>query len=214
MANISQQLADTRHDYAQASLGIEEVGDNPISFFKKWIEEANAAAVLEVNAMTLCTVSNNRPHARIVLLKGIEAENLLFYTNYESHKAEQMADNNHIALVFFWKELERQVRVEGTVSKVSAKQSSEYFDSRPLASRIGALASPQSKVIKDRNVLETAVEKLQLLPEMYIKRPENWGGYEVNPTQIEFWQGRRSRLHDRIIFSKEHKIWTKQRLAP
>lgn len=214
MTTLSQQLADTRQDYAQASLGIADVGIDPIAFFERWIAEAKAANVLEVNAMTLCTISQNQPHARIVLLKGIENGQFIFYTNYDSHKAIQIGEHQQVALVFFWKELERQVRIEGIASKVPRSMSEQYFNSRPLASRIGALASPQSSVIASRDVLEAAVQRLCSLPLDQIKLPSNWGGYQVAPSLVEFWQGRTSRLHDRIIFTKQNNNWTKQRLAP
>lgn len=209
-------IADIRTDYQQAALDETTTGNNPIEFFQQWFDEAQNAHATEVNAMTLATVDeNNCPHARIVLLKGIDEHGFLFYTNYESDKGKQMQAHPHVALVFFWKELERQVRIEGKVTQLSATESNQYFSSRPKGSQIGAWASPQSKVIADRAVIEQAEQEYQRkFADSLIPRPPHWGGYRVAPESIEFWQGRSSRLHDRILFSLKDGVWQKNRLAP
>lgn len=169
--------------------------------------------------MTVCTADKEgRPHARMALLKGLEPDGLVFFTNYNSRKGLDLSENNQIALLFFWKELERQVRVEGIAEKIDVTASDEYFHSRPRASQIGAIASPQSEEIADRNVIEEQVKNLEAQYEnQIIPRPDNWGGYRVKPIRMEFWQGRASRLHDRIVFEREHlntSAWRKFRLAP
>ncbi len=212
-----QQIADIRKDYRLQTLGEHDVADNPIAQFSKWWDEATASDITEINAMTLATVSpEGKPEARIVLLKGFDEKGFIFFTNYDSAKGKEMAANPYAALVFFWKELERQVRVEGKVEKVSAEESDAYFNSRPIGSRVGAWASPQSQVIKSRTEIE---EKWKINQEKFsgskIPRPSFWGGYRVKPTSIEFWQGRSSRLHDRLRYRQnEAKNWLLERLAP
>jgi pyridoxamine 5'-phosphate oxidase len=205
MTNISAHIAKIRADYQMATLNETEVGDDPLLFFQKWFSQAEEAGITEVNAMTLATANMwGMPSARIVLLKGLDNEGFTFFTNYESEKGRQMADEDSVALLFFWKELERQVRIEGTARKVTAAESDAYFHSRPKGSQIGAIASPQSEIIEDRSVLESKVVALEAqYAEGEIPRPENWGGYKVIPEKIEFWQGRSSRLHDRIVFFRE-----------
>jgi pyridoxamine 5'-phosphate oxidase len=213
----SSIIADIRTDYRQASLDEETAGTDPIAFFSRWFAEAQTAQIYEVNAMTLATAgAGNTPHARIVLLKGLDERGFIFFTNYKSNKGSDLDANPKAALVFFWKELERQVRIEGTVEKVSAKESDTYFNSRPLGSRIGAAASPQSQVIKDRQELEDVyAQTADLYKDKSIARPDFWGGYRIQPTRIEFWQGRSSRLHDRIVFTaNENGGWNRSRLAP
>jgi len=211
-------LAAIRTDYALASLEEQEVGDDPILFFRKWFAEAEHAQLSEVNAMTLATVDvDNRPHARIVLLKGLEGANFQFFTNYESHKGRQLAQRSHAALLFFWKELERQVRIEGIVTELEVEESDAYFHSRPKGSQIGAWASPQSSRIGSRAILEERVKQYEAqYAAQEVPRPANWGGYGLQPLSIEFWQGRRSRLHDRIFFERPDLAapWEKYRLAP
>ncbi len=212
-----QHIADIRKDYTLAALDEEIAGSDPILFFRKWFEEAEAAHITEVNAMTLATVDADAvPHARIVLLKALDNKGFTFFTNYDSAKGREISANPHVALMFFWKELERQVRIEGIIERVSSQESDTYFNSRPVGSRLGAWASPQSKKIEDRNMLDLNYAHYEKeFSEIEIPRPKHWGGYRVLPVRIEFWQGRASRMHDRILFSKDDKgDWGKSRLAP
>lgn len=211
------KLADLRKEYSKASLDISNVLTNPIDQFNKWFDEALKTEIPEPNAMSLATVSkNNRPSCRIVLLKGIEDNKFLFYTNYQSHKGKELENNPVCALTFFWPELERQVRIEGTATRVDEKKSEEYFQSRPLGSQIGAWASPQSSVIENRVILEERAKQIEKRFEgkTILPKPKQWGGFQVDPSMIEFWQGRESRLHDRIEFIKVDGNWTIHRLAP
>jgi pyridoxamine 5'-phosphate oxidase len=217
-------LANLRKDYARASLDVSDVKKNPVEQFQHWFEEALQAEVLEPNAMTLATIDpNGRPSARIVLIKGIDAQGVSFFTNYNSRKGQALAANPYASLVFFWPELERQVRIDGKVAKVPAEESEEYFRSRPLASKLGAWASPQSEVIADRAWLEARQAELQqsfpAQSSLEPPRPEHWGGYRLSPDRFEFWQGRRSRLHDRIQYRLNQRLfaeqdWVIERLAP
>jgi pyridoxamine 5'-phosphate oxidase len=209
-------IADIRKDYKLQSLHENEVAANPTDQFTAWWNEAISSNIDEVNAMTLATASTaGKPDARIVLLKGFDENGFVFFTNYQSRKAQELAANSFATLVFFWKELERQVRIEGTVEKIAAADSDAYFNSRPVGSRIGAWASPQSTVINDRTLLEENVKQLEVkYADGNIPRPEHWGGYVVKPTQVEFWQGRSSRLHDRIRYELKNDKWIIERLAP
>lgn len=209
-------IADIRKDYKLRSLSELDVSTNPIDQFTTWWNEAIASNIDEVNAMTLATAdANGHPHARIVLLKGISDNGFEFFTNYESDKGKEMNANNKVALVIFWKELERQIRIEGTVSKLSEAESDKYFFSRPLESRIGAWSSPQSSIIGSREVLdENMLQTKATFNEKEIVRPPFWGGYIVKPESIEFWQGRPNRLHDRIVYFLYNNIWNLKRLAP
>lgn len=212
-----EDLAALRQDYKKAALDTVDAGDCPLQFFRKWLDEALVAGVPEPNAMTLATADREgKPHARIVLLKGLEAEGFVFYTNYESNKSEEISGNGQAALVFFWPELERQVRVEGPVRKIPAAGSDAYFAVRPRGSQLGAWASPQSREVADRGVLEASFRKTEAQFEAAasVPRPPHWGGYGVVPHRIEFWQGRSSRMHDRIVFQKEGTGWKVFRLAP
>jgi pyridoxamine 5'-phosphate oxidase len=208
-------IADLRKEYALASLDERDVDRDPLKQFGRWLAQAIAAKVPEPTAMTLATVdSRGRPAARIVLLKEAGAGGFVFYTNYESRKGREMACHPHAALTFMWKELERQVRIEGTVEKVGAQESDAYFATRPLGSRIGAWASPQSEVLQSRDWLEKRWAALAKEHGDNPPRPPHWGGYRVAPEFIEFWQGRQSRLHDRIAYTREDNTWRIQRLAP
>ena len=214
--NVS--IADIRKDYKLRSLDESDVAGNPIDQFTRWWDEAIKSNIDEVNAMTLATATKSgMPSARIVLLKGYDANGFIFFTNYESQKGKELAENPQVALVFFWKELERQVRIDGIIEKVTATESDAYFQSRPAGSRIGAWASPQSKVISGRDVIENnyRVFEEKFPDQEAIPRPPHWGGYIVKPHTIEFWQGRSSRMHDRIQYKMEAgNQWTIQRLAP
>ncbi len=209
-------IADIRKDYKLKSLQETDVAKDPFVQFNQWWDEAVASNIDEVNAMTLATVGiNGKPSARIVLLKGIDKNGFHFFTNYESHKAKDIEANNNVALIIFWKELERQIRIEGIATKLTDAESDAYYFSRPIDSQIGAWASPQSNVISSRNILEENVKELKNKFELEkIIRPNFWGGYVVEPTIIEFWQGRSNRLHDRLQYTKQVNIWKLDRLAP
>ncbi len=209
-------IAAIRKEYTLKELDESQVHADPIQQFKIWFDEALGAEVPEPNAMNLATVDvNGRPTSRIVLLKGIEEQEFVFYTNYQSRKGQEMAKTPYVCLNFFWAELERQVRIEGKVKKVVAATSDAYFNSRPKGSRIGAHVSPQSTVIKNRAVLEETAERLQKeFENKEVLRPEHWGGYSVKPFLMEFWQGRASRLHDRILYEFIDGKWDIKRLAP
>lgn len=209
-------IADIRQDYSKKTLNEEDIQKDAIGQFTKWWQEALDSQIEEVNAMTLATATvDGKPSARVVLLKGYDEKGFVFFTNYNSNKGKQIAENPFVCLVFFWKELERQVRIEGTISRVSAEESDAYFVSRPVGSRIGAWASPQSKVIAKRQVIEENVVELEKsFGGKEIDRPAFWGGYLVKPVLIEFWQGRSSRLHDRFQYTLEEGGWKIERLAP
>jgi len=214
---VSNSIADIRKDYKLQTLSEKDVLTDPFGQFDKWWGEALRADIDEVNAMTLATATaDGMPDARIVLLKGFDERGFTFFTNYNSSKGMELLENPRASLVFFWKELERQVRISGLVSLVSGKESDEYFNSRPEGSRIGAWASPQSEVIESREWLEENEKKLYgQFSGASVNRPLHWGGYRVKPTRVEFWQGRPSRLHDRILFSlQENGRWKIERLAP
>ncbi len=216
MANIGKKLADLRNEYATGKLLEAEVSKDPLVQFEAWFQQALEAEVMEANAFTLATVDSNlQPSARIVLLKGISKGGFTFFTNYESKKAQDLEGNSKVAMVFLWPELERQVRVEGIAEKVTSEESDAYYDKRPKGSRLGAWASKQSSVIPDRAILK---ENMSALESQYegkeVERPEFWGGYRIVPHKIEFWQGRPSRLHDRLEYRKIEKEWGMVRLSP
>jgi pyridoxamine 5'-phosphate oxidase len=208
-------IADLRKDYKLASLGKRDLAADPFTQFKKWLDEAIATEVPEPTAMNLATVGvNARPSARIVLLKGVDEKGFVFFTNYESRKGRELAESQWAALTFHWVELERQVRIEGHVEKVDAKTSDEYFNSRPVKSRLGAIASAQSEKVESREALEKAFADAEAQYGDNPPRPANWGGYVIVPEMVEFWQGRRSRLHDRLAFQRQFGGWHIERLAP
>ena len=212
-----QQLADLRKEYTKASLDVSNVSVNPIEQFNKWFQEAMQAEVPEPNAMILSTVNaDGRPSARVMLLKGVENDKFVFFTNYQSDKGKALDNNPACALTFFWPQLERQIRIEGVVTRIDEKRSESYFQSRPRLSQIGAWASPQSTILTGREILEERFRQMEtkfagvdVLP-----KPKQWGGFEVEPLRIEFWQGRASRLHDRIVFTFVDNAWRIDRLSP
>jgi pyridoxamine 5'-phosphate oxidase len=216
LAVSNGNIADIRKDYQLAALDESAVGGDPFAFFGKWFAEAEAAKVNEVNAMTLATIDlHNKPHARIVLLKGLDEKGFVFFTNYSSNKGHELEANPNVAAVFFWPELERQVRVEGVIEKITEEESDHYFHSRPVGSRIGAWASPQSQVIPDRSILDNNYAQYKQQFGETVPRPPHWGGYRIIPSCFEFWQGRSSRMHDRIVFTTDvDKTWHIYRLAP
>jgi pyridoxamine 5'-phosphate oxidase len=208
-------LSDHRKSYERGSLDETEAGSVPTALFQRWLAEAVAAKVPEPTAMTVATVgADGRPSTRIVLLKYADERGLVFFTNYESRKGQELAVHPQAALQFHWTELERVVRVEGRVEKTSAEESDAYFVTRPLDSRLGAWASPQSQVISSRAVLVSNAAKASARFGLHPPRPEHWGGYRLVPDTWEFWQGRRSRLHDRVRFRLDAGTWVKERLAP
>ncbi|QJD98485.1 pyridoxamine 5'-phosphate oxidase [Mucilaginibacter robiniae] len=212
-----QDIQNLRQDYQAASLLEKDTDNNPIKQFENWFTEALQAQIHEPNAMTLATATHDgRPSARILLLKGFDERGFIFYTNYLSRKGKEITKNPHAAMTFFWGPLERQIRIEGTLEKLSKEESEKYFHSRPKGSQIGALASPQSQEIADRSIVENKWKQLETeYTDKEIPKPSYWGGYILRPQLIEFWQGRSSRLHDRILYKKSDKSnWKKVRLAP
>ena len=210
-------LAKLRREYTKTKLSKKSVNQDPIEQFNLWLKEALQANCMEPTAMTISTVSEeNTPSSRIVLLKGVENSQFVFYTNYNSRKGNQLEKNSGISALFFWPELERQVNIEGTIQKTSTEQSDSYFKSRPWKSRIGAIISPQSQPIESRNIIKQAfvLEAAKHIGNT-IPRPDHWGGIMINPNRIEFWQGRPNRLHDRVLFTKANdSTWDISRLAP
>ncbi len=209
-------IASLRLSYSQNELIEENVSEKPFKQFEKWFNEALDAKILEPNAMHIATISNGKPHGRIVLLKGFDEQGFTFFTNYESNKGKEIEENTYISLTFFWGDLERQVRIEGIIEKVSSQESDEYYQTRPRGSQIGAWVSNQSRVIDGRKPLEDSLLAFEKRFENteYIPRPAHWGGYRVIPNSIEFWQGRPNRLHDRILYSKVNNDWKIERLSP
>ena len=212
----NKDLAHIRLDYSREELSKEHVDQDPFVQFGHWMDEAIAASAAEPTAMCLSTSNTDgRPSSRMVLLKGFDKDGFVFYTNYNSHKGRELAENPFAAITFFWPELERQVRITGRTSKVSAEESDEYFKSRPYTSRLGAWASNQSEPIESKTVLVTRAAKLAIkYAAGSVPRPPYWGGYRVVPDAIEFWQGRPSRLHDRICYELSEASWRIRRLSP
>lgn len=210
-------IADLRREYASRALTEDAAHADPLQQFSEWFEEAVKAQLIDVNAMTLATASPaGEPAARIVLLKGVDASGFVFYTNYDSAKGRALAANPRACLLFFWAELERQVRITGAVTKTAAEESEQYFHSRPFESQVGASISKQSQPVADRSQIEA---RYAAFAEQHrgavVPRPANWGGYRVTPEAIEFWQGRTSRLHDRLLYSRQPDgSWSRARLEP
>ena len=208
-------IADLRKSYERDALDETASAANPLSQFERWFEQALAAKLPEPNAMTLATVAaDGRPSTRVVLIKGFDARGLVWYTNYESRKGQELAARPVAALQFHWVELERVVRIEGRVEKTSAEESDAYYQTRPLDSRLGAWASPQSQVIESRAVLVAGAAKVAAQWLLHPPRPPHWGGYRLVPHAWEFWQGRKSRLHDRLRYRQADGGWVRERLAP
>lgn len=217
MTTSNANIDAIRRDYMLRSLSQTDMDSNPIDMFSKWFDEAVTAAIPDVNAMSLATCGNDgQPTSRVVLLKGVENDGFVFYTNYESAKGQQMMENNRVGLCFYWTELERQVRIDGVVEKVSREASLKYFKSRPYESQVGAWASHQSEIVQSREQLEAQFkDMLQEYPETKdVPLPPFWGGYIVKPTRFEFWQGRASRLHDRFEYALNEQEWVLSRLSP
>ena len=211
-----EEISKIRKDYSFSALEEREISPDPIVQFRKWFDQAVHAQVNEPNAMHLATITNDgRPSGRVVLLKGLDETGFSFFTNYQSNKGKELEDRPACCLTFFWPELERQVRIEGVTERLDELTSEKYFHSRPRGSQIGAWASPQSAVIKNRSILEErAAELEQKFGDGTIPKPKQWGGYKVKPFLIEFWQGRSDRLHDRIRYILNEKKWEYRRLAP
>lgn len=217
MEEVRNYINQVRRDFSYKKLDEKEVGDNPIAFFSRWIEEAIDSQILDPYAMCVSTVSQDgMPSSRIVYLRDLAENGFVFYTNYQSQKGKEIAFNPNASLNFYWAEIERQVRIAGRVKKYDAEKSDEYFANRPRESKIGAWASDQSSVLKSREELENKLEDLKgrFEGEEEIPRPPHWGGYILEPEMVEFWQGRPSRLHDRIRFSKNGDEWLIERLSP
>lgn len=208
-------IANLRKSYERAELSEDASHADPLQQFDQWLHEAIRSEIPEPNAMTVATVGNDlRPSTRVVLIKGYDAQGIVWYTNYDSRKGRELAGNPYAALQFHWVELERVVRIEGVVERVSAEESDTYYQSRPLDSRIGAWASPQSQVIAGRGTLVANAAKYGAQFLLNPPRPPHWGGYRLQPQQWEFWQGRKSRLHDRLHYRQEDGAWVRERLAP
>jgi pyridoxamine 5'-phosphate oxidase len=215
MASLNEYTKNLRHDFLKESFDEKDANNNPFKQFETWFDEAVKSDLLDPNAMVLGTATKKgKPSSRIVLLRGLKNNGFNFFTNYNSRKGEELKENQHASILFYWPELERQIRIEGKVEIASKKISDEYFNLRPRESRIGAWASPQSKVINGRKELDGLVTEFVTKFKEEIPRPKNWGGFVLKATYYEFWQGRQSRLHDRICYTFKNGKWKKERLAP
>ncbi|MGQ0829595.1 MAG: pyridoxamine 5'-phosphate oxidase [Bacteroidota bacterium] len=216
MDDLRKYINNLRSDFAKEKLDEKDVNTNPFLQFEAWFKEAVEAKVNEPNAMSLSTATKaGKPSSRIVLLRNFDDDGFVFYTNYTSRKGTEILKNPHVALLFFWPELERQVRIEGVLKKQSKEVSDSYFQSRPRGSKLGAWTSAQSKIVESRKVLDEEYEKLsKKYPDEHVPRPPHWGGYVLKPVSIEFWQGRPGRLHDRILYTYKNNKWKIERLAP
>ena len=209
-----KSIKDLRTDYQKSELNVKDLTEEPITLFQQWLSQAIAYSN-DANAFVLSTVnSNGVPSSRVLLLRDATKKGFSFFTNYSSRKSQEIEVNPNVCMNFFWPEMERQVRINGSISRLSEQKSDDYFNSRPYESRIGAWCSPQSQVIESREVLENKIQELKKKYPNEVPRPENWGGYTIVPNEIEFWQGRASRLHDRFLYNKEGENWTINRLAP
>ena len=209
-----KSIKDLRTDYQKSVLNIEDLTEDPITLFQQWLSQAITYSN-DANAFVLSTVNiNGVPSSRVLLLRGITEKGFSFFTNYSSRKSQEIKFNSNVCMNFFWPEMERQVRINGSISRLSVQESDDYFNSRPYESRIGAWCSPQSQVIESREVFENKILELKKKYPNEVPRPENWGGYLIIPNEIEFWQGRASRLHDRFLYKKEVESWMINRLAP
>tara|TARA_Y100000813_G_scaffold85100_1_gene60326 strand:+ start:16 stop:648 length:633 start_codon:yes stop_codon:yes gene_type:complete len=209
-----KSIKDLRTDYLKSELNVEDLAEEPVTLFKKWLSQAISYSN-DANAFVLSTVNSyGFPSSRVLLLRDVTQKGFSFFTNYSSRKSQEIEVNPNVCMNFFWPEMERQVRINGSINRLSEKESDDYFNSRPYESRIGAWSSPQSQVIKSREVLEKKINELKKKYPNEVPRPENWGGYLIIPNEIEFWQGRASRLHDRFLYKKEVESWMINRLAP
>ena len=209
-----KSIKDLRTDYHRSELNVKDLTEEPITLFQQWITQAITYSN-DANAFVLSTVnSNGVPSSRVLLLRDATKKGFSFFTNYSSRKSQEIELNPNVCMNFFWPEMERQVRINGSISRLSEQESDDYFNSRPYESRIGAWCSPQSQVIESREVFENKIQELKKKYPNEVPRPENWGGYTIVPNEIEFWQGRASRLHDRFLYNKEGENWTINRLAP
>tara|TARA_A200000113_G_scaffold81149_1_gene72222 strand:+ start:14 stop:646 length:633 start_codon:yes stop_codon:yes gene_type:complete len=209
-----KSIKDLRTDYQKSKLNIKDLTEEPITLFQQWISQAITYSN-DANAFVLSTVNiNGVPSSRVLLLRDATEKGFSFFTNYSSRKSQEIEVNPNVCMNFFWPDMERQVRINGSISRLSEQESDDYFNSRPYESRIGAWCSPQSQVIESREVLENKIQELKKKYPNEVPRPENWGGYTIVPNEIEFWQGRASRLHDRFLYNKEGENWTINRLAP
>ncbi|MGB1306554.1 MAG: pyridoxamine 5'-phosphate oxidase [Flavobacteriales bacterium] len=209
-----KSIKDLRTDYQKSELNVKDLTEEPITLFQQWLSQAITYSN-DANAFVLSTVnSNGVPSSRVLLLRDATEKGFSFFTNYSSRKSQEIEVNPNVCMNFFWPEMERQVRINGSISRLSEQESDDYFNSRPYESRIGAWCSPQSQVIESREVLENKIQELKKKYPNEVPRPENWGGYTIVPNEIEFWQGRASRLHDRFLYKKEGENWTINRLAP